>query len=130
MALTGPTWRLEPSPFASAQRPAKVLLKVTQSMLATDLAPTRLDRAREKIADLLAMRAGAPTGLIAYSGSAHLVLPPTPDGDVVLAMVKALSPDIMPRDGDRLADAVTAATKILQDGNQGGSIVVFADSVA
>ncbi|HEU0155005.1 MAG TPA: VWA domain-containing protein [Stellaceae bacterium] len=130
VALAGPTWRLEPSPFAAAQRPAMIVLKVTPSMLSTDLAPTRLDRAREKLADLLALREGAPTGLIAYSGSAHLVLPPTPDGDVVLTMAKALSPQIMPREGDRLADAVALAGKILQDGGQGGSIVVFADTVA
>jgi Ca-activated chloride channel family protein len=130
VALAGPTWRLEPSPFAAAQRPAMIVLKVTPTMLATDLAPTRLDRAREKLADLLALREGAPTGLIAYSGSTHLVLPPTPDGDVVLTMAKALSPQIMPREGDRLADAVALAAKILQDSGQGGSIVVFADTVA
>jgi Ca-activated chloride channel family protein len=130
VALAGPTWRLEPSPFAAAQRPAMIVLKVTPSMLSTDLSPTRLDRAREKLADLLALREGAPTGLIAYSGSTHLVLPPTPDGDVVLTMAKALSPQIMPREGDRLGEAVALAAKILQDGGQGGSIVVFADTVA
>jgi Ca-activated chloride channel family protein len=130
IAAAGPTWRLQPSPFAAAQRPAMIVLKVTPSMLSTDLAPTRLDRAREKLADLLALREGAPTGLIAYSGSTHLVLPPTPDGDVVLTMAKALSPQIMPREGDRLAGAVALAAKILQDGGQGGSIVVFADTVA
>ncbi|MGE0259006.1 MAG: VWA domain-containing protein [Alphaproteobacteria bacterium] len=130
VALSGPTWRQEASPFAAAARPAMIVLKVTPSMLATDLAPTRLDRAREKLADLVAMREGAPTGLIAYSGSAHLVLPPTPDGDVVLAMAKALSPEIMPREGDRLADAMVLAAKSLQDGKQGGSVVVFADTVS
>ncbi len=45
-------------------------------------------------------------------------------------MAKALSPDIMPRDRNRLADAVALAAKILEDGNQGDSIVVFANSVA
>ncbi|NUB16254.1 hypothetical protein GAY28_29230, partial [Azospirillum brasilense] len=49
-------------------------------------APARPERAREKMADLLALREGAPTGLIAYAGSAHLVLPPTPDASVVDSM--------------------------------------------
>jgi Ca-activated chloride channel homolog len=130
VATAGPTFRQEPSPFADAARPAMLVLKVTPSMLTTDLAPTRLDRARQKIADLLGLRDGAPVGLIAYSGSAHLVLPPTSDKTVVLAMAGALSPDIMPREGDALASAVALANDVLRRGAQGGSIVVLADNVA
>lgn len=128
LAVSGPTWRQVPSPFAQSARPAMVVLKVTPSMLERDLAPTRLDRAREKMADLLALREGAPTGLIAYGGSAHLVLPPTPDASVVNGMAQALAPDVMPVQGDALADAVALAKKTLAEGGQGGSVVVFADT--
>lgn len=126
-AVAGPTWRQVPSPFAQGARPAMFVLKVTPSMLERDLAPTRLDRARQKMADLLKRREGAPTGLIAYAGSAHMVLPPTPDASVVLSMAGALSPDLMPRQGDALGDAVKLAADTLQQAGQGGSIVVFAD---
>ncbi len=129
-AVAGPTWQREPSPFAEGAAPAMIVLKVTPSMTTPDLAPTRLDRARQKIADLLKLRDGMPAGLIAYSGSAHLVLPPTQDAGVVVGMADALSPGIMPREGDRLADAVTLAAKVLGDGGQGGSILVVADTVA
>lgn len=128
LAVAGPTWRELPSPFAASARPAMFVLKVTPSMQERDLPPTRLDRAREKMADLLKLRAGAPTGLIAYAGSAHLVLPPTPDAAVVTGMAGALSPGIMPRAGDALADAVKLARQTLADAGQGGSIVVFADT--
>jgi Ca-activated chloride channel family protein len=130
VALAGPTWREVPSPFAAAARPAMILLKVSPTMLTTDLAPTRLDRARQKLADLLKSRAGAPTGLIAYSGTAHLVLPPTADPDIVLDMAKALSPDIMPREGDALAAAVAQADAVLADAKLGGSILVMTDAIA
>ncbi|ODT16549.1 MAG: hypothetical protein ABS35_27980 [Kaistia sp. SCN 65-12] len=109
LAAAGPTWQREPSPFAEQAAPAMIVLKVTPSMTTPDLAPTRLDRARQKIGDLLKLRDGMPAGLIAYSGSAHLVLPPTPDRDVVIGMAGALSPAIMPREGDQLADAGLAA---------------------
>ena len=128
IAVAGPTWREVPSPFAPSARPAMFVLKVTPSMLERDLAPNRLDRAREKMADLLKLREGAPTGLIAYAGSAHLVLPPTPDASVVTSMAGALAPDIMPRQGDALGDAMKLAQQTLADGGQGGSIVVFADT--
>jgi Ca-activated chloride channel family protein len=128
LAIAGPTWQREPSPFADATPPAMIVLKVTPSMTTPDLAPSRLDRARQKIADILAQRDGMPAGLIAYSGSAHLVLPPTPDRDVVSSLGAALSPAIMPREGDRLADAVKLAARTLRDGGQGGSILVLADT--
>jgi Ca-activated chloride channel family protein len=130
IAMAGPTWRQEPSPFAGSQPPAMILLRVNQTMTTGDLQPSRLERARQKIADLLELREGAATGLIAYSGSAHLVLPPTPDRDVVLSMAQALAPEIMPSEGDRLADAVKLAAGVLSDGRQGGSIVILADTVA
>ncbi|MBS7543960.1 VWA domain-containing protein [Ancylobacter oerskovii] len=128
VAVAGPSWRQVPSPFAQAARPAMFVVKVTPSMLERDLAPTRLDRARQKMADLLKLREGAPTGLVAYAGSAHLVLPPTPDGEALNAMAGALAPDLMPRQGDALADAVAMAAEVLRRGGQGGSIVVFADA--
>ncbi|MBS7698379.1 MULTISPECIES: VWA domain-containing protein [unclassified Chelatococcus] len=128
LAVAGPTWRQVPSPFAAAARPALFVLKVTPSMLVSDLQPSRLDRARQKMADLMKLREGAPTGLVAYAGSAHLVLPPTADGDVVLSMADALAPAIMPREGDALGEALALAARVLADGKEGGSIVVFADA--
>ncbi len=99
-------------------------------MESPDLPPTRLKRAQQKIADLLALRQGAATGLVAYSGSAHLVLPPTADADVVRTMALGLSPGVMPRNGDHLADAILLASQILADENRGGTIVILADTVA
>jgi Ca-activated chloride channel homolog len=126
----GPVWRLRPSPFADAPPPVMVVLKVAKSMEASDLEPTRLDRARQKLSDLLALREGAATGLIAYAGSAHLVLPPTPDSKVVLAMASGLSPEIMPKPGDDLAAAIVRADQVLAGEPRGGSILVLADEVA
>lgn len=127
-AAAGPTWQQLPSPFAQESRPAIFVMKVTSSMLERDLAPTRLDRARQKMTDLLKLREGAPTGLVAYAGSAHLVLPPTPDASVLSTMAGALSPDLMPREGDALSEAVNLAAGTLAGRGQGGSIVVFADA--
>lgn len=130
IAIAGPAWRLVPTSFADQPPPAMIVLKVTPSMTTPDLAPTRLDRARQKIGDLLKLRDGMPAGLIAYSGSAHLVLPPTGDHSVLSTMAGALSTSIMPREGDALADAVARAAQVLREGGQGGSILVVADTVA
>lgn len=130
IAVAGPASQREPSPFADAKPAVAIVLKVTSSMSTEDLAPTRLDRARQKLADILAAREGAATALIAYSGSAHLVLPPTPDSAVVLDLAKALSPQIMPKAGDDLGGALALARRALAGSAGGGSILVMADTIA
>ena len=130
IAVAGPAWEREPSPFADAKPAVMVVLRVTPSMQTADLAPTRLDRARQKLSDLFKLREGASTGLVAYAGSPHLVLPPTADTDVVVAMAQALSPEIMPKEGDDLSSALALAQSVLAGNGQGGSILVVADAVA
>lgn len=129
VAIAGPTWRLEPSPFADDATPLMILLKADISMETPDPAPSRLERARLKIADLAEARRGQPLGLIAYAGSAHLVLPPTRDTAVVAQMAAEISPEIMPSRGDRLDLALREANRVLTEGKQGGSIIVMADAV-
>lgn len=129
IAIAGPAWRLEPSPFAADATPLMILLKAGVSMMQPDPAPSRLERARLKIADLGEARKGQPLGLIAYAGSAHLVLPPTRDTAIVAKMAAEIGPEIMPAPGDRLDLALQEAARVLAEGKQGGSIVVLADAV-
>jgi Ca-activated chloride channel family protein len=128
--VAGPAWQREPSPFAADAPPVMIVLRVTPSMETRDLQPSRLERAQQKIADLLSQHQGQAAGLIAYAGSAHLVLPPTRDADVVTTMARALSPDVMPKQGDDLTGAIALAQSVLADGGQGGSILLMADEAA
>lgn len=129
IAIAGPTWRLAPSPFTDDATPLMILLKADVSMMQPDPAPSRLERAQLKITDLSEAGKGKLLGLIAYSGSAHLVLPPTRDTGVVAAMATEISPEIMPIPGDRLDLALIEASRVLADGQQGGSVVILADSI-
>jgi Ca-activated chloride channel family protein len=130
LALAGPSWRQEPSPFAADQAAAIVVLKVAPSMQASDLQPSRLERAQHKLHDWLALCPGARAGLIAYSGSAHLVMPLTHDSRIVEQMARALEPSVMPVQGEALADALRLARQQLERAGVPGSIVVMTDSIA
>ena len=127
IAIAGPTWKPEPSPFADDPVPVMVLLKASESMQQSDLVPDRMERARLKVVDLVEQRKGQPVGLIAWSGTAHLVLPPTRDTTVVATMATEISPAIMPKAGDDLVKAIELAEETL--GEDGGSIVVVADTI-
>jgi Ca-activated chloride channel homolog len=129
VAVAGPTWRPEPSPFADDATPLMILLKADVSMDRPDPPPSRMERARLKIADLAVARKGQPLGLIAYAGSAHLVLPPTRDTAVVAQMAAEISPSIMPVPGDRFDLALRKAAEILRTDRNGGTVLVITDSV-
>ena len=59
--------------------PLVIAIDLSQTMDAIDIAPSRLERVKLKVRDLLALRAGARTAIVAYAGSAHIVLPLTDD---------------------------------------------------
>jgi len=130
LALAGPSWQKQPTPFASEDATLMIVLRVAESMQSGDIKPSRMERARNKIHDLLALRQGARSGLIAYAGSAHRVTPPTADARLLEQMAAALQPDVMPRDGDALSDALQlASTEIARSGGN-GSILLITDSVS
>lgn len=129
VAIAGPTWKREPSPFAEDTAALAIVLKVSPSMMTEDVQPSRLERATQKIHDLLDERAGAKTSLVAYAGSAHVVMPATTDGGIIDTFAQALDPKIMPEDGDVAADALRLADETLADAG-GGSILWITDGVA
>lgn len=129
VALSGPTWRRELPPFVEDKAPLVIALAVTNSMTRQDVAPTRLERAKQKIRDLLNERAGARSGLIAYSGTAHLVMPLTDDRTVIEPFLSALSPTLMPSDGKNIAAAVTLAASSLSAEPVAGTILLVADDL-
>ena len=130
VALAGPTWQREPSPFADDEAGLVVLLKVSDTMNGTDVQPSRLERAKQKLRDLLALRKGASTGLIVYSGSAHLVMPLTRDDRIINAMIEELTPELMPVNGDALMVAIDKAGYLFEKSNTSGSVLVMADTVS
>jgi len=129
VALAGPAWQQQPAPFTQDTASLVLLLKVTPSMLTRDIQPSRLARAKHKIHDILQQRAGAKTALVAYAGSAHLVMPLTRDPSVLETFAADLHPDLMPRPGDVLADALRLATEQLVAAGEKGSILWIGDEI-
>jgi Ca-activated chloride channel family protein len=129
IAIAGPAWKHQPSPFAEDTAALAVVIKVSPSMETEDILPSRMERAALKLQDLLAARGNAKTSLIAYAGTAHQVMPATADAGIINNFAQALSPEIMPEQGDAAAAALHLADQSLLAAG-GGSIVWITDSVA
>ncbi|NRB56172.1 MAG: VWA domain-containing protein [Salinicola sp.] len=130
IGLAGPSWSRVANPMISQTAPLVIALEVTPSMMASDVPPTRLERAAIKIENLLATRSGAQTALIAYAGSAHLVVPPTSDPALIKPYLEGLTPQIMPVDGDVSAQALALADSVLADQTVAGTILFVSDGMS
>ena len=129
LALAGPSWQMQDSPFSEDLAALFIVVKVTPDMLAQDVQPSRLQRSVLKIHDLLELKKDVRTGLIAYAGSAHLVVPLTSDAGVINNFASALEPGIMPMKGDEPAAAIAIANQRLKKAAVAGSIVLITDAI-
>lgn len=116
------------------------LLDVSKSMLAQDLKPNRLQRAKMAIEDALNIMEGDRVGLVIFSGNNALKCPLTHDYDFFRTMLEKISPDDVSRGGTNLGDAIRTATKrvfaekegkyrdiiVITDGEDHGSMPVQA----
>lgn len=126
IACAGPTWELESPPFAEDRAPLVVAMDLSAAMNAMDVSPTRLERAKQKVRDLMALRVGGRTGLIVYTSSAHMVLPPTDDAALMEMFLSVLSTDLLPAGkGLNAGAALTLADKLLNAESDPGTIVFF-----
>ena len=124
----GPTWQRKASPFGEDKASMLVVLDNSDSMLQKDLPPSRLERAKQKVRDLLAAREGGRTGLVVYAGSAHVAMPVTQDAKVFDPFLAAISPEIMPVDGKDASQALALIDQQLNN-ELGSSVLLVSDGV-
>ncbi len=124
----GPSWQREASPFGEDKASMLVVLDNSDSMLQKDLPPSRLERAKQKLRDLLASRQGGKTGLVVFAGSAHVAMPLTQDSEVFDPFLAAISPDIMPVKG-KLAEKALPLIDLQLQGITGSTVLLVTDGV-
>ncbi len=90
-------------------------MDVTPSVLAADISPSRLQRARHKVHDVMRLAADHQLGLVAYAGSAHRVTPLSHDRATLINLLGALEPGIMPVEGNSLGAALELARKMIDE---------------
>lgn len=130
LALAGPAWEKRPMPVQKNENALVLILDLSPSMLSEDIKPSRLVRARLKIADILRERKDGLTALIVYAGEAHVVTPLTDDTATINSLLTSLHPSIMPLPGSNTEAAVELALRLLQDaGLPRGDLLLITDGV-
>jgi Ca-activated chloride channel family protein len=129
LALAGPAWEREPMPLFRNDAARILAIELSPTMLAGDVKPTRLERARFKINDILEASRDRETALIGYAGDAFVAAPLTSDVNTVRNLVDAMDPGIMPVVGNAPERAIAEAQRLLeQAGFKRGELILLADS--
>ncbi|UXI69000.1 VWA domain-containing protein [Tahibacter amnicola] len=130
-ALAGPAWERLPLPVFRHQQAHVVALQLSATMLAADLKPDRLTRARYKINDLLDRIGDGQVALLGYAGDAFVAAPMTDDANTVKNLLDVLDPSVMPVAGNATGTAIRRALALIeQAGGRGGDIILVADSAS
>ena len=132
LGLAGPSWSKLPLPVVKSTKTLVLILDLSPSMYATDISPSRLERAKFKIQSLLDQRQEGFTGLVVFGGDAHVVAPLTDDSSTLENFLRTLEPNIMPVQGSNATHAMELAVELL-DGRADqskGHILLITDGIA
>jgi Ca-activated chloride channel family protein len=104
-----------------------VAVDTSKSMLATDIAPNRLARARLAALELMQKAGTDRMGLVAFAGNAFLECPLTIDNTAFQQCVQALDVNAIPQGGTAIAAAIKTALTAFKEGNHHKVLVLFTD---
>ena len=127
IAAAGPTWEQDRPDFLENRAPLIIAIDLSPSMDANDVQPTRLEAAKHKLHDLIQLRAGARNALIAYAGSAHLVLPATDDPALLDTFIQALSTELIGNPGKNIGAVIDQAKRLLAAEKTPGTLLLITD---
>jgi len=131
IALAGPTWEKLPQSVYHKETALVIALDLSRSMNSADLKPSRLSRARHKIADILNLRQEGQTALVVYAADAFTVTPLTSDVDTILALLPDLETELMPAQGTRADRAVGLALELFANsGIARGDVLLVSDGLS
>lgn len=112
LVMSGPTWHQQPTPFFTDESVLIIGLDVSASMNTSDVQPSRLLRAKQKVNEVLQKRGDAKTALIAFSGSAHVAMPITQDNEMIRHFLDVLDSSMMPT-SEKIPQSVLPKAKAL-----------------
>ena len=127
LALARPQWGFNWEPTRQRGLDIVVAIDTSKSMLAEDIAPNRLVRAKLAALDIMQQARADRLGLVAFAGSAFLQCPLTIDDTVFRQSVEALDVNIIPQGGTALAEAIQKALAAFSEADSFKALVLLTD---
>lgn len=127
VACAGPTWEQAWVEGLDERTPLIVAVDLSATMAVGDVSPSRLQAVQHKLLSLVDRQAGRPVGLLAYAGSAHLVLPPTRDRVLLVDFLQALDVDLIAAPGKNALAALQLAQRLAERSEAPATLLLATD---
>ena len=124
LALARPQFGTRVETVTSEGQDVIVALDVSRSMLAEDVAPNRLERARLEIMRILQRLDGDRIGLVAFAGNAFVQSPLTVDYGAAALFLNTMNTDLIPIQGTNLGEALTVALDAFEEGTTDHRVLI------
>jgi Ca-activated chloride channel family protein len=127
-ALARPQWGFHQIETSTSERNIFLAIDTSRSMLAEDVQPNRLERAKLLAQDLVRNLPADRLGVIAFAGKAFIQAPLTIDHDAVIETIAQLDVEVIPRGGTNLTGPALLAIESLRDTeNSLAALLLFSD---
>ena len=125
VALARPQWGSDIEIVEQRGVQIMVALDISRSMLAQDLTPTRLDRAKLEISDLISRLSGDEVGIVLFSGASFIQFPLTSDYATARTYMQNASPWAISRQGTVIGEAIETAMAGFSDQRVAQKVIVI-----
>ncbi len=127
LAIAGPRWGYRVEEVQIRGLDIVVAIDTSKSMLAEDIPPNRLTRAKYAALDLMQQAKSDRLGLVAFAGTAFLQCPLTIDDSAFRQSVELLDVNTLPQGGSAIAEAIEAAEGAFKEDDNHRVLVLFSD---
>lgn len=124
VALMGPQQETGQQEIQSKGLDIYVLMDTSKSMLVEDTSPSRIERGKKIVEELLSNLIGDRIGFIPFASSAYIQMPLTDDYDLAKLFLNAIDTDMMSGSGTNIGEAMTLAAKSFDEASSGDCVII------
>jgi Ca-activated chloride channel family protein len=129
LAAAGPSYRARSDASDPKDSALIVVFELSRSMSRRDVSPSRAERARLALLDLLHQRPESPTALVVVAGTAHVLMPFSDDTSALDPFAKALAPELMPFDGQNFEQAAARTAELARTAKTPPAVLLVSDGM-
>ena len=118
ISLSNPQWGNKKEKVKAKASDVFIALDISRSMMAEDVRPSRMERAKKFAQNLVNHLKGERIGIILFAGNAYLQMPLTTDYSAAMLFLKSANPNQAPSQGTAISDAIDLAEKSFDEDNK------------
>ncbi|MBK7095576.1 MAG: VWA domain-containing protein [Saprospiraceae bacterium] len=128
IALANPQWSNKRTKVKAQSSDIIIALDISQSMFSSDISPSRLEKTKKVIEELILKLKGNRIGLIFFAGEAFMKMPLSPDYAASVMFIKSASPYMIENQGTAIEESIKiAGNAIAKDDKNQKALIIFSD---